>query len=94
MYNRGQRDNEANGQFVNTLQLSDRRYEQLELWIQMFHRRPISSRLLYMKEPINDQTLPPCAHSSISKKVKKPIIQRLDLALISLVYEMRCIKDL
>lgn len=40
-----------------------------ELWIQMFHGRPISDSLLYMKEPINDETLPPCARSNISRKV-------------------------
>lgn len=68
----------AEGQF-NSLQplshgqLSGRRHERLELWIQMFHRRPISSSLLYMKEPINDQTLPPCAHSNISMRVKEPL---------------------
>lgn len=40
-----------------------------ELWIQMFHGRPISDSLFDMKEPINDETLPPCARSNISRNV-------------------------
>lgn len=42
-------------------QLSGRRHQRPELWIQMFHRRPIRISLTGVKEPISCQTLPPCA---------------------------------
>lgn len=51
-------------------QLSGRRHQRPELWIQMFHRRPIRISLSGVKEPISCQTLPPCAFCCyISQKI-------------------------
>lgn len=45
-----------------------------------------------MKEPINDQTVPPCAHSNISRERKEPF-QRRGKNTLSLVSQIRCVED-